>query len=107
MTDLIQVATTTGSREEAEEISVRLVDARLAACVQVSGPITSVFRWQGKIETSQEWLCTAKTTREKYEQVEAAIRGLHKYDEPEILALPVVAASEGYGKWVEQEVSEA
>ena len=58
---------------------------RLAACVQVSGPITSTYRWKGAVETSQEWQCWAKSRRELYGPIEQAIRGLHPYEEPEIL----------------------
>ena len=65
MSDIWQVSTTTGTREVAERIAVELVDLRLAACAQVSGPITSTYRWQGQIENAEEWLCTAKTTREQ------------------------------------------
>jgi len=103
MTDVIQVATTAGNHDDAQKIAAALVDERLAACVQVSGPVTSHFRWEGKIETSQEWLCTAKTRTELYERVEQAIRQLHPYDVPEILAAPVVAGSEEYLKWVVDE----
>ena len=66
MTDYVQVATTTERREDAERIARALVEARLAACVQVLGPITSVYRWKGSIETSQEWLCTAKSRRDLF-----------------------------------------
>lgn len=98
------VSTTTDSRELADAIAAALIEQRLAACVQISGPLTSVYRWQGKVETSQEWLCTAKTTAERFEEVAAAIRQLHSYDEPEIIAVPIVAGSPGYLQWIEKEV---
>lgn len=104
MTDIIQIVTTAGSQQEANQIAAALIEQRLAACVQISGPITSVYRWQGKVENGQEWLCAIKTTRAAYPQIEAAIRQLHSYDEPEILALPVVAGSGGYLQWVAEEV---
>jgi len=100
MNDVIQVATTCGSQQEAEAIARPLIERRLAACVQISGPITSVYRWEGAVQTDQEWLCTAKTLQDKYPEVEAAIREAHSYDEPEILATPVVAGSAGYLQWV-------
>jgi periplasmic divalent cation tolerance protein len=103
MPEVIQVSTTVGTREAAEAIAQRLVADRLAACVQISGPITSIYRWQGKLEKSQEWLCTAKTVRSKYPQVEAAIRKLHSYQESEIIATAVVEGSEGYLRWVAEE----
>jgi periplasmic divalent cation tolerance protein len=106
MTDVIQVITTAGSQAEAERIAHALVERRLAACVQVSGPITSVYRWQGKIETGAEWRCAIKTRLANYPAVESAIRELHSYDVPEILALPVVAGGESYLAWLRGELSD-
>lgn len=100
----IQVLTTAGSEEEAERIATALVEERLAACVQVLGPITSRYRWQGKVEVEREWQCLVKTTRARYPEVEAAIRRLHPYDEPEIIATEIVAGSPGYLAWVEENV---
>lgn len=100
MTDYLQVLTTTGSEEEAERISAALVERRLAACVQVVGPISSRYRWQGKVEHEREWLCLAKTEASRYDEVEAAIGELHSYDEPEIVATPIVAGSAGYLGWL-------
>lgn len=104
MSDYIQVVTTTEHEEQAAEIAHALVSARLAACVQVSGPITSTYRWQGQIETSREWQCVAKTRRDLYQRVEAMIRRLHPYQEPEILALSVAAGSPTYLAWLDQQV---
>jgi periplasmic divalent cation tolerance protein len=100
----IQVLTTAGSREEAERIAATLVERRLAACVQTLGPIRSRYRWQGEVEVAEEWQCLAKTEAARYEEVEAAIRELHSYEEPEIVALPIVAGSAGYLGWVSDEV---
>jgi len=105
MAEYLQVLTTAGSEEEAGRIAALLVDRRLAACVQVVGPITSRYRWQGAIEEEREWQCLAKTTRAAYGAVEAAIREAHSYDEPEIIAIPIVAASPGYLAWIEENVS--
>jgi periplasmic divalent cation tolerance protein len=98
--DYIQVLTTAGSEEEAERLSEALVERRLAACVQVIGPISSRYRWQGKVEREREWQCLAKTEAAAYPQLEAAIRELHSYDEPEIVALPIVQGSGGYLRWI-------
>lgn len=100
MTDYVQVLTTVGSQEEAEQLSSALVERRLAACVQVLGPIASRYRWQGQIEEAQEWQCVAKTEASLYPKVEGAIRELHSYDEPEIVATPIIAGSAGYLKWL-------
>ena len=105
MSDHVQVLTTAGSEEEAGRIASLLVERRLAACVQVVGPITSRYRWQGTIEEEREWQCLAKTTAAAYEAVEAAIREVHSYDEPEVIATPIVAGSAGYLAWIEENVN--
>jgi periplasmic divalent cation tolerance protein len=105
MADYIQVLTTTARRDEAEKIGRALVERRLAACVQIVGPITSVYRWPGQIETAEEWQCWAKSRRERYPQIEAAIRGLHPYELPEILALGVLDGSPAYLAWLEAETA--
>jgi periplasmic divalent cation tolerance protein len=104
MTDHLQVLTTIDSEEAAERISAALVERRLAACVQVLGPIASTYRWQGEVQRAREWMCVAKTTAERYPEVEAAIRDLHPYDEPEIVATPIVAGSKGYLGWLAHNV---
>ena len=107
MPEAIQVVTTVGSQEEAAKIAEALVSQRLAACVQVIGPIASTFRWQGKLETSQEWLCAIKTLRANYAVIEAAIRAAHSYQVPEILAFDVIEGSRDYLDWLAAEVSES
>ena len=104
MSDHLQVLTTVGSEQEAARISAALVERRLAACVQVVGPIVSRYRWQGAVEEAREWQCLAKTEAGRYQEVEAAIRELHTYDEPEIIATPIVAGSAGYLVWVSENV---
>jgi periplasmic divalent cation tolerance protein len=98
--EYLQVVTTVGSEQEAAAIADDLVARRLAACVQVLGPIASTYRWQGAVERAREWQCLAKTEAARYAEVEAAIRALHSYDEPEILATPIVAGSAGYLAWI-------
>jgi periplasmic divalent cation tolerance protein len=102
MAEFLQVLTTASSEKEAERISAGLVERRLAACVQVIGPISSRYRWQGEIEYSQEWMCLAKTAATKYPEIETAIRELHSYDEPEIIATPIVAGSKAYLDWLDE-----
>jgi periplasmic divalent cation tolerance protein len=104
VSDHVQVLTTAGSEEEAGRIAALLVERRLAACVQVTGPIVSRYRWQGAIEEEREWQCLAKTTAGAYERVEAAIREVHSYDEPEVIATPIVAGSAGYLAWIDENV---
>jgi periplasmic divalent cation tolerance protein len=106
MTEYIQVLTTVGSEEEAARVSSTLLEGRLAACVQVVGPIVSRYRWQGKLEEEREWQCLAKTEAGLYDAVEEAIRRVHSYEEPEILAIPVLAGSKGYLDWVSDNVGD-
>lgn len=100
MPEYLQVLSTVGSEEEAERIAAELVERRLAACVQVLGPISSSYRWRGEVARAREWLCLAKTEASRYEQLEAAIRELHSYEEPEIVATPIVAGSPTYLAWL-------
>ena len=104
MTDYIQVSTTTGDEENAGRIAGEMVNKRLAACVQVIGPITSTYWWKGKIEREKEWLCLMKTRRDLYEPLEKAIKAVHPYEEPEIIAVPIVEGSQGYLDWMDGEV---
>ena len=104
---VIVITTTVSTKDQAAKIAQSLIEARLAACVQTSGPITSVYRWHGAIETAEEWLCTAKTTFARYAELEQAIRALHPYEQPEIIAVAAVAGDEGYIRWVRDEVGEA
>jgi periplasmic divalent cation tolerance protein len=102
----IQVLTTTDDRKIARLIADRLIAERRAACVQVIGPITSTYRWQGRIAQNREWLCLVKTRRRCYSEVEAIIRALHNYELPEILALPVLAGDSDYLRWLNEETQE-
>jgi periplasmic divalent cation tolerance protein len=103
MSEYIQVVTTTATSEDAQRIAAALVQERLAACVQVVGPITSIYRWKGKLQSSEEWQCLAKSRRELYDRIEQAIRRLHPYEVPEIMALAVVAGSPSYLAWLDEE----
>lgn len=105
--DAIQVMTAVDSREAAENISQRLLEARLAACVQIIGPVSSRYWWQGKIEQAEEWLCLAKTRAGLYAQVEAAIQAAHPYENPEVLAVPVSAGSAAYLEWLSAQTGKA
>ena len=106
MSDIWQVSTTTGTREIAERIAAELVDLRLAACVQISGPITSTYRWQGQIENAEEWLCTAKTSRQHLPAIQELLKRLHPYELPELVATPIVGGSEAYLKWLEEQLKD-
>lgn len=99
------MSTTTESSEEAQEIADHLVDHHLAACVQVIGPITSTYWWQGSVQKSQEFMCVIKTRKELVGDVGAAIRSLHSYDNPEVIAVPIEGGSADYLGWIEAETT--
>ena len=99
----IVVLITAPHREEAVRLAEMLVGAHLAACVQILPEMESVYRWQGKIERQTEILLIAKTTREKFHELEREIRALHSYDTPEIVALPIVAGSQPYLDWLNED----
>ncbi|MDD5711736.1 MAG: divalent-cation tolerance protein CutA [Smithellaceae bacterium] len=105
MTGYLQVMTTTPSREVAEAIAQALTEKKLAGCVQIVGPIKSVYRWEGRIEESSEWLCLVKTNRDLYSACEEAIKAIHPYEVPEIIALPVTAGSRDYLSWLAGELA--
>ncbi len=100
MTDKRIVLSTAGSAEEAQKIAQALVERRLAACVNVVGPIQSVYRWKGAVESAPEHLLIIKTTSEAFPRVRDAIRELHSYELPECVMLSIEAGSEEYMKWI-------
>jgi periplasmic divalent cation tolerance protein len=95
---------TAANREEANRIAEMLVNARLAACVQILPELQSVYRWQGEIARESEVLLLGKTTRASFAELDRAVREIHSYETPEIIALEVTAASEPYLKWLLAEV---
>ncbi len=103
MSAIIQIITTIDDRGKAEEIGRYLVGEKLAACCQISGPIRSIYRWKGKVEETEEWYCAMKTKESLYHPAEEAIRKLHPYEVPEIIAVPIRDAFDDYTVWVEQE----
>ena len=101
---IVQITTMTDSAEQAATIADTLVRERLAACAQVMGPMDSVYRWQGRMESTTEWQCVLKTRDDLYEKVEARIMALHSYEVPAIIAVPVVHGSRSYLEWMNSEV---
>jgi periplasmic divalent cation tolerance protein len=95
-----------GSEGEAEEIAAELVTQHLAACVNVSAPVRSIYRWQGKVESAAEWVLSIKTTKARFAEIASAVESLHSYELPEIVALPIVAGSVSYLKWLNESVHE-
>ncbi len=105
MTDKIVVLVMCGSRKEARKIARVLVERRLAACVnEIGAPVRSVYRWKGKVETAKEFLLVIKTTKRRFAGLRDAVRELHSYEVPEIVALPVAEGSEAYLNWIDESV---
>lgn len=106
MEQAIQVFTTTETKDEAQAIARALVEERLAACVQVVGPISSTYWWEGEVETAEEYLCLIKASSALYDELEAAVKEIHPYDTPEILAMPVATGNVDYLKWLQEELKQ-
>lgn len=99
----IVVLMTAANGEEATRLAEMLVGAHLAACVQIMPEMESVYRWTGKIERQSEVLLIAKTTKGKFPEIDREVRALHSYETPEIVALPIIAASAPYLQWLKGE----
>jgi|SRR5487761_650273 len=105
MTDKIVVMVTCGSQAEAKKIARAVVEARLAACANVlGGPVQSIYRWKGNVETAKEVLVLMKSTRKRFAAMEREIRRLHSYDTPEIIAVAIMGGSHAYLRWIEESV---
>jgi periplasmic divalent cation tolerance protein len=105
MTDKRIVLTAASSEEEAQKIARYLVESRVAACVNIIPQIASIYRWQGKVEESCEWLLIVKTTAAASGQVQQAITELHSYDVPECICLNIEDGSPNYLQWIAEAVS--
>jgi periplasmic divalent cation tolerance protein len=98
-----ELRTTFSCRDRAAACARHLIERRLAACVQIEGPVTSIYRWQGVMETAEEFRCTCKTSVARAAACSAAILGVHEYATPELLVV-VAQASPAYAAWVRAEV---
>jgi periplasmic divalent cation tolerance protein len=103
MTDYIVILVTAGAEAEAEKIAKALVEERLAACVNIINPIRSFYRWQGKVADDREWLLIIKTRADRFAAVAAKVKALHSYEVPEVIALPILAGSDNYLRWLGNE----
>ena len=101
--EMLLVFSNLPDQASAAKLAAVLIEQRLAACVNVQAPCSSVYRWQGKVETATEVPVFIKTTRERYPALEAAIRAHHPYELPEIIAVPLVAGLPAYLEWVRTE----
>ncbi len=101
--EYLQVQTTTDSRAEAMELAKSAVEARLAACGQVAGPVASTYWWNDELERAEEWFVFFKLPADRYEALAEFLAERHSYDEPEIVATPFVAGSSSFLTWVTDE----
>jgi periplasmic divalent cation tolerance protein len=97
------ILVTVGTKKEGDELAAALVGECLAACVNVIGPITSIYRWQGDLRRDEEFLLLIKTTAERYEELESRVSELHSYDVPEIIALAIERGSAPYLDWLAEQ----
>ncbi len=104
-TEFVQISTTTALEADARRLAELLVRRRLAACVQVSGPIHSTYWWQGEVEEAQEWICVAKSRGSLLAAVEALLADEHPYEVPELVATPLVGGGAAYLRWLDEELS--
>jgi len=104
MENYVQVSTTVDREEDAEKIARVLIEQRLAGCVQIS-PITSIYRWQGNVETAREWRLCAKTREDLCEAADRVIASLSSYSVPEVIVTPIIAGSESYLAWLDGELA--
>lgn len=107
MTDKIVILVTAANAREGGKIARHLVEARLAACVNITVPVRSVYRWQGKVADEKEVLMLIKSTRGLFPEIQAAVSKLHSYQTPEIVALPIIDGSESYLAWLGGSVKQA
>jgi periplasmic divalent cation tolerance protein len=102
MSEFIVVLVTCGSEEEALKIANSLVEERVAACVNLVSPVRSIYRWEGKIWDEKEWILIVKTQKERFGELERAVKSLHSYSVPEIIGLPIVEGSSPYLEWLKE-----
>ncbi len=99
-TDYVIVLVTTPSKQEAKKIAQHLLSEKLIACANIIGPVTSFFRWAGKDERAEEHLLLIKTRADLFDKLTEAVKTMHSYEVPEILAMPIVAGSGAYLDWL-------
>ena len=107
MDSLVQLVTALPGRDAALSLAREVVEARLAACAQVVGPLTSTYRWEGAVLTATEWQCIFKTTAARFGELRGHLEREHSYETPEIVATPIVAGSDAYLEWIAREAGDA
>ncbi len=99
----MRVETTVDTRDGAEHLARSVIEHRLAACAQVGGPITSYFRWEGRVQADEEWTVVIKTAADRLDELVAHLGAVHPYDVPEVVAVPVTGGNPAYLEWVRDE----
>jgi periplasmic divalent cation tolerance protein len=105
MKDHLLALTTLGKEEDARRLAKALVERRLTACVNVIGPVRSVYRWKGTIEEDRELLLLIKTRKDRFEELERALAELHPYEVPELIALPIEHGATAYLRWLDESLT--
>ena len=106
MREYLQIFTTVDDREVAERMASHLVEKRLAACVQILGPISSVYRWEDKMEKAEEWLLLIKSDKMHYPLLEKELKALHPYRVPEIVVTPITGGNDDYFRWIDKNLTD-
>jgi periplasmic divalent cation tolerance protein len=107
VTDKVVIYVTAASQDECKKIARHLVESRLAACVNISQAIESVYRWEGQIAEEREFLLSIKSTRELFPEIKTEISKIHSYQTPEIICLPIIDGSRNYLQWISDSVKAA
>jgi len=94
------IISTASSRDEAQHIARALVDRKLVACVNIVGPIESIYRWKGEIENSKEFMLLMKTESDRFDRVREAVKALHSYEVPEVIQVPIENGLPAYLEWI-------
>ena len=100
----IQITTTVSKIDDAKKIADKILEKKIAACVQISGPIKSIYWWKNKIENEEEWYCFIKTKKKLYNKIEKMIKKMHAYETPEIIATPIIKGSNEYLRWLDDTI---
>lgn len=105
MSDRLLVMTTVARAEDAEYLAREVVERRLAACVNVLPPMSSVYRWQGEVTREEERLLLMKTRADRFDALRDLLAEIHPYDIPEVIAIPIEGGSDSYLKWLDDSLA--
>jgi len=104
MDEGIIVITTTETKEDAEKLANEIIESKLGTCVQIGGPVSSIYRWHGKIARATEYHLQIKTIKPKFKDIDELVRNIHPYEVPEVIAIPIVDGSMTYLNWLRDEL---